>query len=254
MRIPLALWLALMTLASGVCAFVALGALVMTPMMFTSSKVVKDPNAWLFIGAIASSLVVLLALMVLQWVLYAQKKNRGSFIVSLHPLLAYGIYITYISPPVDFSGRDHTLNSKETWATHVVRFRVHAPDLQPQEELFVYTHYPMDTTGKYGTPLRFVGEGDWELNTVLPKTQYLYMFNLGDWKHQALQPDGQPRHNTSFQLDSDTTLFDTIPGWLSQPPPDRHVVQMQVTTYAHDTLSVIREVIPRHEENTEEAP
>lgn len=254
MKTSLALWLALMTLASGACAFVSFGALVMTPMMFTSRKVMEDPYAWLMIGAVATSLVVILALMVLQWTLYAFKKNRGAFIVSLHPLLAYGIYISYFSPPIDYSGRDHTLNPAEAWATHGVRFRVHAPDLDPQAKLFVYTHYPMDTTGTYGTPLRFVGEGDWELHTVLPKTQYLYMFNLGDWKHQALQPGGQPRHNTTLQLESDTTLYDTIPGWLNQPPPARHLAQKQVPTYDRDSVSVVREVLPQHEENTEESP
>jgi len=55
-----------MSLASGACNAVSLGALVMTPMMFTSRKVVQDPNAWLFIGAIVVSIFIFLALLALQ--------------------------------------------------------------------------------------------------------------------------------------------------------------------------------------------
>gem|GEM_PF-5414811 len=37
------------------------------------------------------------------------------------------------------------------------------------------------------------------------------MYNLGDWRQQALQHDGHPRHNTWLQLKADTTMYDTIP-------------------------------------------
>lgn len=252
MNIRLLLWLVLMSLASGACTAVSLGALVMTPMMFTSRKVMQDPNAWLFIGAIVVSIFIFLALLALQWILFALKKNQAAFIVSLHPLVAYGIYTAFFGTPTDFSGRYNTLSSEQVWPTQVVRFQVHAPNLSSDAGLHVYLHTPMDTTGPFGTPLRPVSGGNWELTTVLPRQHYLYMYNLGDWRHQALQHDGHPRHNTWLQLKSDTTMYDTIPGWLDQPPPPRHVSPLN---WDHgDTVNTGKEVLPVDYENTEEAP
>lgn len=99
MRIRLAIWLVLMSMASAACATVCFGGLVMSPMIFTSRKVFEDPKAWLFIGGIAVAMLVFLALIALQWILFALKKNRGALIVSLHPILPW-IFYTWISAPV----------------------------------------------------------------------------------------------------------------------------------------------------------
>gem|GEM_PF-4307710 len=179
MNIRLLLWVVLMSLASGACNAVSLGALVMTPMMFTSRKVVQDPNAWLFIGAIVVSIFIFLALLALQWILFALKKNQAAFIVSLHPLVAYGIYTAFFCPPTDFSGRYNTLSSEQVWPTQVVRFQVHAPNLSPAGP----ARLPAHSHGHYRTLWHSSPTskwGNWELTTVLPRQNYLYMYNLGD--------------------------------------------------------------------------
>ena len=87
MRIALALWLVLATCADLVVGFFTLGALAMSPMMFTSAEVLGDPKAWGLIGSLVLALGVLGVGLVLQWLFFALKKPVAAVVFSVAPFV-----------------------------------------------------------------------------------------------------------------------------------------------------------------------
>lgn len=221
-----------MTLASLPCLFMSFGALAMSPMIFTSQKALEDPQSWLLIGALVAVFLLMLGLLALMWLSFAFKWRKLAFASSLHPLLFATFYIVFLGgwrPNMD----DSFDLPSELMVDQIhfnLTFHLHAPNLDPATDLHVYTHRKMDTTGEFGVPMRHLGDGDWAVTMSLPSMNYLYMYNLGDWFHQATHPDGTPRHNTPLELNRDTTIGDTIYEWLDQAPPARHLSPL---TFSH---------------------
>ena len=81
------IWLIGVTLLEGVMALLLVGAIVMSPMMFTSEEAFRDPTKWLLILSLFVLMGLLGTVTALQWYWFSAKKRRAAFLISCLPVL-----------------------------------------------------------------------------------------------------------------------------------------------------------------------
>ena len=73
------IWLIGVTLLEGVMALLLVGAIVMSPMMFTSEEAFRDPTKWLLILILFVLMGLLGTVTALQWYFFSAKKTTRRF-------------------------------------------------------------------------------------------------------------------------------------------------------------------------------
>lgn len=87
MRALLLIWLIAATLLEGVLALLLVGAIVMSPMLFTSEEAFRDPTNWLLIISLFVLMGMLGTVIALQWYFFSVQKRRAAFLLSFLPVL-----------------------------------------------------------------------------------------------------------------------------------------------------------------------
>ena len=123
------LWLTFTSLAWGATGLLTLGALAMTPMIFTSRKAVEDPQSWLFIGGLMVLVALIGSGLVLQWVFFGIKKDRLAGWLGAIPVVVFGLLTKSIFLPISLNSDDFTHHTLEPSAfpNHEVTVQVTAP-------------------------------------------------------------------------------------------------------------------------------
>ena len=221
----LLIWLLCTSLAWGAAGLLALGALAMTPMIFTSQKAVEDPQSWMFIGGLLVLNGLILSGLVLQWVFFAIKKDRLAGWIGAIPLLGFALltdsdYLPWAPYADEYT--HHTLEPTE-FPNHEVSIQVHCPDLEDDAALHLCIYPYIEGESELGLPMQKLDGSRWEVTFRYPTTHFVFNYNLGDRKHAAMVKNGTRRPNVGIDLASDTLLLDTIPGWLDMAPTSPHL-------------------------------
>lgn len=251
-------WLLCTSLAWGAAGLLALGALAMTPMIFTSQKAVEDPQSWMFIGGLLVLNGIIVAGLALQWVFFGIKKDRLAGWIGAIPLLGFALLTdSDFLPwsPIEDEYTHHTLEPS-AFPNHEVSVQVHCPDLEDDAALHLCIYPYIEGESELGLPMQKLDESRWEVTFRYPATHFVFNYNLGDRKHAAMINSGTRRPNVGIDLASDTLLLDTIPGWLDMAPTQPHFSGIRLDMLNHTSRHATISTAPPDTtfENTMEEP
>lgn len=252
------LWLAFTSLAWGATGLLTLGALAMTPMIFTSRKAVEEPQSWWFIGGWMVLVALIGSGLVLQWVFFSIKKDRLAGWMGAIPVVVFGLLTKSMFLPWGWNSDDFTHHTLEPSAfpNHEVTLQVHCPNLEDDATLHVCIYPFIEGESELGLPMQWMGEGRWDVTFRYPTTPFVFNYNLGDRKHAAMVNNGTRRPNVGIDLVSDTLLFDTIPGWLDMAPTRPHLsgVRLDLLNHTRRHTTPLATGLDTTFDNTAEAP
>ena len=252
------LWLAFTSLAWGATGLLTLGALAMTPMIFTSRKAVEDPQSWWFIGGLLVLVALIGSGLVLQWVFFSIKKDRLAGWLGAIPVVVFGLLTKSMFLPMGMYSDEFTHHTLEPTAfpNHEVTVQVHCPDLDDDVTLHLCIYPFIEGESELGLPMQRLGEGRWDVTFRYPTTPFVFNYNLGDRRRAAMVNNGTRRPNVSIDLVSDTLLLDTIPGWLDMAPTRPHLSGVRLDHLNHTRLQTppLAAELDTTFENTAEAP
>lgn len=223
MRIWLALWLVVATVLEGLAAFALLFALAMSPMAFASKDLYMNPGFWMVLGLMLFALVALVALIVIQWILFFVKKDKMALRTSLVPIVAMVLLTFQPVQNMVFGLMERFDQKSQTEAkSGILLFQVVAPGLSQDSTLFL-AGSPQDW-GPWkpdGRRFEYRGNDTWECRAVLDFQDLEYKLTLGNWQHEALDENGFKRSNAVLEFKRDTLIVDTVRAWSdgnSSPP------------------------------------
>lgn len=231
-RLGSALWLVVTSAAWVFTALLAAGALVMSPMIFTSQKVVQDPWAWGFIAGIFGLLAVSVLGLVLQWVLFAIKRERWAVGIGALPVIAL-LFLSRANQP-SFIGQnsayDQMTVAPTTENNHRVRIQTHCPGLDDSASLHLTVYPFLEGAPEDGLPMAPLGNSNWEVEFMYPTGHVVLNYRLDDQHRSAAWLGGAQRPNIVVDVQSDTLLLDTVAGWMDALPPPVHLAGEELET------------------------
>ena len=252
------LWLAFTSLAWGATGLLTLGALAMTPMIFTSRKAVEDPQAWWFIGGLMVLVALIGSGLVLQWIFFSIKKDRLAGWLGAIPVVVFGLLTKsmFLLMSMDSDDFTHRTLEPSAFPNHEVTVQVHCPHLDDDATLHLCIYPFIEGESEMGLPMQRLGEGRWDVTFRYPTTPFVFNYNLGDRKQAAMVNNGTRRPNVSIDLVSDTLLLDTIPGWLDMAPTRPHLsgVRLDLLNHTRRHTTALATELDTTFENTAEDP
>ena len=120
----------------GMTGLPTLGALAMTPMIFTSRKAVEDPQSWWFIGGLLSRCAHRLRTRFAMGLFQHQKDRLAGWLGAI-PVVVFGLLTKSMFLPMSMYSDDFTHHTLEPTAfpNHEVTVRVHCPHLDDDATL-----------------------------------------------------------------------------------------------------------------------
>lgn len=224
-RVLLALWLLLTSIAWVIAAFLALGALAMSFMVFGAPNLSEEPGILLLIPAMAMLFILTVSGLILQWIFFAVKRNGLAGGISLLPFIGL---MMYAGPYNRNTGsrasddREHLTVNPADFDSHEVQVNTFCPGLETNAPLHLRIHPFIEGESELGLPMKPLGDGLWTVTFRYPAGHFLFNYNLGDDDHAATSKLQGKRPNVDFDLASDTLLLDTVPGWLDIAPVRAH--------------------------------
>jgi predicted alpha/beta superfamily hydrolase len=109
-----------------------------------------------------------------------------------------------------------------------IKFRVIAPSLPDDSSIFICGSIPQLASWDPGK-LRMIPEGNHKWSyTIVSETAFPveYKYTLGSWDREGTNSKGDPLPNFIIKVRCDTTITDTVKGWLNRGP---HVIRGQIT-------------------------